>query len=33
MKVFENRSLMLFADQLDLTGQNIADLAAYLMTR
>lgn len=32
MKVFRNKSLMLSADQLGLTAQDIADLAAYLMT-
>ncbi len=31
MKVFKNKSLMLSADQLGLTAQDIADLAAYLM--
>jgi len=30
MKVFKNKSLMLSADQLGLTAQDIADLAAYL---
>jgi cytochrome c553 len=32
MKVFKNKSLMMSADQLGLTAQDIADLAAYLMT-
>ncbi|MCX6858581.1 MAG: c-type cytochrome [Verrucomicrobia bacterium] len=32
MKVFKNKSLMLSADQLGLTAQVIADLAAYLKT-
>jgi putative heme-binding domain-containing protein len=31
IKVAKNRSLMLSADQLGLTAQDVADLAAYLL--